>query len=104
MLTMLLTRPGAAWLMLYCSASRTRSLLRYGEPGGYSVNTTPPGRIDVGAYGASVAAPGFGTARGAGSGARAFCARATVAVIVEMSSTVKVSFMTYRSLNHTSTH
>src|SRR5271170_3569310 len=68
---MLLTRPGELWLMLYCSGSLMRSILRYGEPGGYSVTTTPPGRRAVGAYGASVVGPGFGTSRGAGSGGRA---------------------------------
>src|SRR6185369_8866380 len=77
MLTMLLMRPGTAWLMLYCSGSRTRSALRKGEPGGYSGTTTPPATIGCGAYGASVAGPGFGTAIGAGragSGAREICA------------------------------
>src|SRR5580658_1830555 len=73
MLTILLTRPGELWLMLYCSGSRMCSGLRYGEPGGYRVTTTPPGRRAVGAYGASVAGPGFGTASGAGRAGRAAC-------------------------------
>src|SRR5260370_11202071 len=73
MLTMLLMRPGTDWLMLYCSASRTRSTLRKGEPAGYSGTTTPPCTMGRGAYGASVAGPGFGTARGAGSGGSAAC-------------------------------
>jgi hypothetical protein len=34
MLTMLFTRPGAAWLRLYCSASRMRFMFRNGDPGG----------------------------------------------------------------------
>src|SRR2546421_10454179 len=66
MLTMLLIRPGTAWLMLYCSASRTLSALRYGDPGGNSVITPPPCRMGCGASGASVAAPGLGTPMGAG--------------------------------------
>jgi hypothetical protein len=49
MLTMLLIRPGTAWFMLYCSAWRTFSMLRKGEPGGYRVITTPPGKIGNGA-------------------------------------------------------
>src|SRR5205807_1678240 len=83
MLTMLLIRPGTVWLMLYCSASRTRSALRYGDPGGKSGITTPPCKIGNGAYGASVATPGFGVARGAGSGGNAargpVCAVAAIA-------------------------
>src|SRR5580698_10150938 len=74
MLTMLLMRPGAAGLMLYCSASRTRSILRKGEPGGNSVTTTPPGRIGCGAYGALVDGPGEGTPAEAGRGGSVFCA------------------------------
>src|SRR5580698_2340450 len=77
---MLLMRPGTAWLILYCSGSRMRSILRYGEPGGYRVTTTPPGKMGCGANGASVAGPGLGTPRGAGSGGSeaggAFCAPA----------------------------
>jgi len=49
MLTMLLMRPGTTWLMLYTSASRTLSAFRYGDPGGYNVTTTPPGKIACGA-------------------------------------------------------
>src|SRR5688572_10532112 len=75
-LTILLIRPGTAWLMLYCSGSRIRSILRKGEPGGYSGTTMPPGRIGDGAYGPPVAGPGFGTVRGAGSGGRFPCAAA----------------------------
>src|SRR5260370_1327498 len=73
MLRMLLMRPGTDWLILYCSASRTRSALRNGEPAGYNGTTRPPCTMDWGAYGASVAGPGFGTAKGAGSGGSAAC-------------------------------
>src|SRR5690349_21758909 len=66
--TILLMRPGTAVLMLYTSGSRILSAFRYGDPGGNSVTTTPPGRIGWGAYGASVAGPGFGTLSGAGGG------------------------------------
>src|SRR5882672_6339239 len=62
MLTMLLIRPGTALLILYCSASRTRSLLSNGESGGYNGRTIPPCTIGCGAYGESFAGPGFGTA------------------------------------------
>src|SRR5438552_166383 len=83
MLTMLPIRPGTAWLMLYCSASRTRSALRNGEPGGYKGTTTPPCRIGSGAYAASFDGPGFGTPIGAGSGGSAargvLCAAAMAA-------------------------
>ena len=69
--------------MLYCSGSLTRSIFRYGDPGGNSVTTTPPGKIGCGAYGASVAGAGFGTAIGAGRGGNARgavpCAPATPA-------------------------
>ena len=68
MLTMLLMRPGTALLRLYCSASRMRSRLSKVETGGYSVTTTPPGKIDCGAYGASFVSAGFGTPSGAGTG------------------------------------
>src|ERR1035437_2205837 len=91
MLTMLLMRPGTAWLMLYCSASRTRSALSNGEPGGYSGTTTPPGKMGNGEYGASFAGPGFGTDKGAGSGASvargAFWALPAVAASTDRKST-----------------
>src|ERR1043165_8896351 len=73
MLTMLEIRPGTVWLMLYCSASRTRSAFRKGEPERYRGTTLPPGKIGPGAYADSVAAAGAGTAKGAGSGG-SFCA------------------------------
>jgi len=66
-LMMLLIRPGAALLMLYCSASRTRSFLRCGESGGYNGITIPPCRIGCGAYGASLVAPAAGTFSGGGT-------------------------------------
>src|SRR5882672_3574140 len=68
MLTMLLMRPGTALLILYCSASRTRSALRNADPAGYSGTTTPPWRIGCGAYGASFVGPGCGTPRAGGRG------------------------------------
>ena len=49
MLTILLIRPGTSLLMLYFSASRTLSALRYFEPGGKSVTTMPPGKMGCGA-------------------------------------------------------
>ena len=81
MFTMLLTRPGTAVLMLYCSGSRTRAGLRNGEPAGKSGTTTPPGRIACGAYGPSPAGPGWGrdcAAGRAGSGARGVCCAAAL--------------------------
>src|ERR1035437_604924 len=99
MLTMLLMRPGTAWLMLYCSASRTRSALSNGEPGGYSGTTTPPGKMGNGAYGASFAGPGFGTDKGAGSGASvargAFWALPAVAASTVHSSAGKADPMVF---------
>ena len=69
MLTMLLIRPGTAWLMLYClglaDAVHLQIAASRADTAGQS---TPPGRIGCGAYGASVAGPGVGnalTARGA---------------------------------------
>src|SRR5207237_926379 len=54
-----------ALLILYCSASRTRSWLRNGEFGGYSGTTIPPCTIGCGAYGASFVGPGLGTSNAA---------------------------------------
>jgi hypothetical protein len=68
MLTMLKIRPGTVWRMLYCSASRTRSAFKNGEPERYNGTTMPPGNIGRGAYAESVAGAGAGTAKGAGSG------------------------------------
>src|SRR5882724_2462571 len=63
---MLLIRPGADLLRLYCSASRMRSFLRCGESGGYSGITIPPCKIGCGAYAASLVGPGAGTFKGGG--------------------------------------
>src|ERR1700742_1371992 len=81
MFTMLLIRPGAAWLMTYCSASRILSCFKYGEFGGYRGMTTPPGKIGCGAYGAEVAGPGAGTPIGAGTGGSAGCGQHSPAII-----------------------
>src|SRR5215471_15490364 len=84
---MLPIRPGTVWLMLYCSASRTRSAFRNDELAGYSGTTIPPATMGCGAYGPSVTGPGFGTAIGAGIGGNAArgdadCARPMIGAAV----------------------
>src|SRR6201999_1335303 len=70
---MLLMRPGAAVLILYCSGILILSFFRYGESGGNNGITTPPCTMGWGAYGASVCVPGLGTLIGAGIGGNGAC-------------------------------